>query len=340
MASIAIGAEDLVKEYPGDVRALDGLSFAVEEGTVFGLLGPNGAGKSTAVRILTTLARADEGSAHVAGYDVRSQPEQVRSTIGVVAQRGGADREATARENLRLSGRLHGLRGAELERRIHELLDRFGLAEAADRIVRTFSGGMERRLDIGLALVHRPRVLFLDEPTTGLDPEVRADMWQEIERLGRDDGITVLLTTHYLEEADRLAADLAIVDRGRVVASGSPDSLKRELRGDAVQVELESELNGAGRSGKHRAVPGAQPWFPGLDRVAGLREVTIDGRVLRARADDGARAVPAVLSTLDAHGVAVASVTVARPSLDDVYLRHAGRTFGEADQDDHTEDNR
>jgi ABC-2 type transport system ATP-binding protein len=316
MASSAIEAEGLVKEYPGDVRALDGLSFAVEEGTVFGLLGPNGAGKSTAVRILTTLARADEGMARVAGHDVRSEPERVRSTIGVVAQRGGADREATARENLRLSGRLHGLRGAELERRIQELLDSFGIAEAADRIVRTFSGGMERRLDIGLALVHRPRVLFLDEPTTGLDPEVRSDMWQEIERLGRDEGITVLLTTHYLEEADRLAADLAIVDRGRVVATGSPDVLKRELRGDAVQVELESELNGS------RA---------GVERVAGLREVTIDGRTLRARADDGARAVPAVLAALDSHGVGVASVTVARPSLDDVYLRYAGRTFGEAD---------
>jgi ABC-2 type transport system ATP-binding protein len=324
MTSIAIGAEGLVKEYPGDVRALDGLSFTVEEGTVFGLLGPNGAGKSTAVRILTTLARADEGTAQVAGHDVRREPERVRSAIGVVAQRGGADREATARENLRLSGRLHGLRGAELESRIHELLDRFGLTEAADRIVRTFSGGMERRLDIGLALVHRPRVLFLDEPTTGLDPEVRADMWQEIERLGRDEGITVLLTTHYLEEADRLAADLAIVDRGCVVATGSPDELKRELRGDAVQVELESELNGA------RA---------GLDGLAGLREVTVDGRTLRARADDGARAVPAVLAVLDSHGVGVASVTVARPSLDDVYLRHAGRTFGEADQDEDQKEN-
>jgi ABC-2 type transport system ATP-binding protein len=317
MTSIAIGAEGLVKEYPGDVRALDGLSFTVEEGTVFGLLGPNGAGKSTAVRILTTLARADEGTAQVAGHDGRREPDQVRSTIGVVAQRGGADREATARENLRLSGRLHGLRGAELESRIQELLDRFGLADAADRIVRTFSGGMERRLDIGLALVHRPRVLFLDEPTTGLDPEVRADMWQEIERLGRDEGITVLLTTHYLEEADRLAADLAIVDRGRVVAAGSPDALKRELRGDAVQVELESDMNGAG-----------------LDRVAGLREVTVEGRTLRARADDGARAVPAVLATLDSHGVGVASVTVARPSLDDVYLRYAGRSFGEADKNE------
>jgi ABC-2 type transport system ATP-binding protein len=313
----AIEVEGLVKHYPGDITALDGLSFVVKEGTVFGLLGPNGAGKSTAVRIATTLARADSGSARVAAHDVATEAAQVRRLIGVVAQNGGADREATARENLRLSGRLHRIPWRELDTRIDELLERFGLSDAADRIVRGFSGGMERRLDVAPALVHRPRVLFLDEPTTGLDPEVRADMWQEIERLGRDEGITVLLTTHYLEEADRLAAQLAIVDRGRVVATGSPDELKRELRGDAVHVELENELNGA---------------RTGLGELAGLRDVTVDGRTLRARADDGARAVPAVLAALDSSGVAVASVTVARPSLDDVYLRYAGRTFGEADK--------
>jgi ABC-2 type transport system ATP-binding protein len=313
----AIEAENLFKTYPGDLRALDGLSFAVEEGTVFGLLGPNGAGKSTAVRIVTTLARPDSGSARVAGHDVLADPAKVRNAIGVVGQRAGADREATARENLRLSARLHGMRGTEREARIDELLERFGLSEAADRIVRGFSGGMERRLDIALALVHRPRVLFLDEPTTGLDPEVRADMWHEIERLGREEGMTVLLTTHYLEEADRLAAQLAIVDRGKVVATGSPDELKRELSGDAVQVELDqAQLNGA---------------RPVLERIAGIAEVSVDGRTVRARAEDGARAVPAVLAALDTHGVAVASVTVARPSLDDVYLRYAGRSFGAAD---------
>jgi ABC-2 type transport system ATP-binding protein len=313
----AIEAEDLFKTYAGDVRALDGLSFAVDEGTVFGLLGPNGAGKSTAVRIVTTLARPDAGSARVAGHDVLADPAKVRNAIGVVGQRAGADREATARENLRLSARLHGMRGTEREARIDELLERFGLSEAADRIVRGFSGGMERRLDIALALVHRPRVLFLDEPTTGLDPEVRADMWHEIERLGREEGMTVLLTTHYLEEADRLAAQLAIVDRGKVVATGSPDELKRELSGDAVQVELDqAELNGA---------------RPVLERIPGIAEISVDGRTVRARAEDGARAVPAVLAALDTHGVAVASVTVARPSLDDVYLRYAGRSFGEAD---------
>jgi ABC-2 type transport system ATP-binding protein len=314
----AIEAEGLVKTYQGDVRALDGLSFSVEEGTVFGLLGPNGAGKSTAVRIVTTLARPDEGRARVAGHDVLTDPAAVRKSIGVVGQRAGADREATARENLRLSARLYGMRGAEREARIDELLERFGLTEAADRIVRGFSGGMERRLDIALALVHRPRVLFLDEPTTGLDPEVRADMWREIERLGRDEGITVLLTTHYLEEADRLAAQLAIVDRGKVVATGSPDELKRELSGDAVQVELEQPgLNGA---------------RPALEGLAGIRELSVEGRTVRARTADGARAVPAVLAALETHGVAVASVTVARPSLDDVYLRYAGRSFGAADE--------
>jgi ABC-2 type transport system ATP-binding protein len=312
----AIEADGLVKTYPGDGRALDCLSFSVEEGTVFGLLGPNGAGKSTAVRIVTTLARPDAGRASVAGHDVLTDPAAVRKAIGVVGQRSGADREATARENLRLGACLYGMRGAEREARIDELLERFGLTEAADRIVRGFSGGMERRLDIALALVHRPRVLFLDEPTTGLDPEVRADMWREIERLGRDEGISVLLTTHSLEEADRLAAQLAIVDRGKVVASGSPDELKRELSGDAEQVELERPgLNGA-RSA--------------LEGIAGIGEVSVEGRTVRARAVDGARAVPAVLTALETHGVGVASVTVARPSLDDVYLRHAGRSFGAA----------
>src|SRR4051794_31159987 len=240
----AIEARGLVKTYPGDVRALDGLDFAVEPSTVFGLLGPNGAGKSTAVKILTTLSRADAGNASVAGHDVLAEPDAVRRSIGVVAQKSGVDREATGRENLRLQGQVYGLRGRELEDRASELLDRFGLTHAADRIGRTYSGGMERRLDIAMALIHKPRVLFLDEPTTGLDPEVRADMWREIEGLATEQGITVLLTTHYLEEADRLAAQLAIVDRGKVVATGTPEELKGDLRGDALMVELDGHHNG------------------------------------------------------------------------------------------------
>jgi ABC-2 type transport system ATP-binding protein len=311
----AIEAEGLVKRY-GEVQALDGLSFSVPQGSVFGLLGPNGAGKSTTVRILTTLSRPDEGSARVAGRDVLAEPGAVRCKIGVVGQRSGVDRDATGRENLRLQGQVYGMRGAELEQRIDELLERFRLADAADRLVKTYSGGMERRLDVALGLVPRPEVLFLDEPTTGLDPEVRAEMWQAIESLAAGQGVTVLLTTHYMEEADRLAARLAIVDRGRIVAQGTPDELKRELRGDAVHVELGATANGNARAA--------------LDRVEGVREVVLDGHALHARADDGARAVPGVLAALDSNGVPVASVTVARPSLEDVYLRHTGRTFEEA----------
>jgi ABC-2 type transport system ATP-binding protein len=312
----AIEAIGLTKTYPGDVQALDGLSFRVEAGTVFGLLGPNGAGKSTTVNILTTLSHPDSGTASVGAFSVLDDAAKVRKAIGVVAQKSGADIQATARENLRLQGQVHGLGGAKLERRADALLDQFHLADAADRLVRTFSGGMQRRLDIALALVHGPRVLFLDEPTTGLDPEVRAEMWEEISRL-TGEGLTVLLTTHYLEEADSLAARLAIVDRGVVVAEGTSDELKRELRGDAVHIELERATNGT--VGK------------ALENVGAVRDVVVNGRALHARADDGARAVPAVLAALDARGFPVASVTVARPSLDDVYLRYAGRTFSAAE---------
>jgi ABC-2 type transport system ATP-binding protein len=309
----AIEVEGLVKTYPRGVRALDGLSFAVEAGTVFGLLGPNGAGKSTTVKILTTLSRPDAGTARVAGLDVRQAPDRVRRAIGYVAQGSASDLNATGRENLTLQGQIYGLGGAMLRRRVDELLGRFGLADAANRLVRTYSGGMQRKLDLALGLIHRPRVLFLDEPTTGLDPEARADLWEGIGQLTRAEGLTILLTTQYLEEADRFAQRLAIVDRGRVVVEGTPEGLKGELRGDAVQIELAAPADG--RVG------------PVLDRVAGVREVTMEGRMLRARADDGASAVPAVLAALEGEGIRVASVTVARPSLDDVYLRYAGRVF-------------
>ena len=309
----AIVADGLEKRYPGDVTALDGLSFSVEAGTIFGLLGPNGAGKSTTVKVLTTLSRPDAGSASVAGFDVLAEPEQVRRVIGTIGQRIAVDVDATGRENLALAGRVNGLGGRPLRERTAELLERFGLADAADRVARTYSGGMQRKLDVAMGLIHRPRVLFLDEPTTGLDPEARADLWAEIERLTRADELTILLTTHYLEEADRLASRLAIVDHGRVVATGSPDELKAELRGDAIVVELADGPD-------ERAVSV-------LTRVPGIGESLVDGRSLRARVDRGASAVPAVLSALEGAGIGVASVTVSRPSLDDVYLRHTGRSF-------------
>jgi ABC-2 type transport system ATP-binding protein len=323
--AFAIEAAGLVKTYQGEVRALDGLSFEVEEGTVFGLLGPNGAGKSTAVKILTTLTTADEGDGRVAGFDVTSHAAKVRMAIGTVQQRSTVDLEATGRENLRLQGQVYGLRGKDLEARAAELLEQFGLTEAADRIARGYSGGMQRRLDIGMALIHRPSVLFLDEPTTGLDPEVRADMWTEISRLANEQGLTILLTTHYLEEADKLASQLAIVDRGKVVAEGTPEALKADLRGDAIHVEL-ADADTDGRVAN------------ALERVSEVRDVTLDGRSLRARVDDGARAVPVVLQALEAEGMTVASVLIARPSLDDVYLRYAGRTFDKAEAEAEAEE--
>ncbi|MEV6050001.1 ATP-binding cassette domain-containing protein [Streptomyces sp. NPDC052107] len=317
----AVEARRLVKAYPGDVTALNGMDITVAPGTVFGLLGPNGAGKSTTVKILTTLARPDSGTATVAGHDVLRHPDRVRRAIGVVAQQSGADPVATGRENLQLQGRLYGLTAAALNRRVDELLERFSLADAARRPVKGYSGGMRRRLDVALGLVHRPEVLFLDEPTTGLDPEARTAMWEEIGRLAGEEGLTILLTTHYLEEADRLAERIAIVDRGRIVVEGTPDALKGELRGDAVHLELGEPVGEAGRT----LLTGA------LTALPGVHEALCEGRRISVRADDGAATVPALLAALDRAGVTVSSATVARPSLDDVYLRHAGRRYAEAE---------
>src|SRR3954468_14743224 len=233
----AIAVQDLRKRY-GDVQALDGVSFAVREGEVFGLLGPNGAGKSTTVRTLVTLTKPDSGSASVAGRDVLRDQFAVRKALGYVPQDSGIDQLGTGRENLTLQGHVEGMSGRALGARVDELLSLVGLAEAADRVVKGYSGGMRRRLDIALGLVHRPRVLFLDEPTTGLDPEARVAMWAEVGRLAEQESLTILLTTHYLEEADELADRLAIVSRGKVVAEGTPNELKSRLSGDAVHVEL------------------------------------------------------------------------------------------------------
>ena len=312
----AIHTHDLVKTYPGDVRALDGLGFDVDAGTIFGLLGPNGAGKSTTVKILTTLTRPDAGAAAVAGIDVLAHPDRVRKAIGAVGQKPGFDPAATGRENLVLQGELYDVTGRELKRRVADLLERFGLADASDRAAGTYSGGMQRRLDVALGLVHSPQVLFLDEPTTGLDPEVRAEMWAEIRRLN-EQGMTILLTTHYLEEADELADRLAIVDRGTIVAEGTSDELKSALQGDSIEIELAAAPNGDVRAA--------------VERVTGVTEVTVDARVLRARARDGATAMPNVLAALHEGGHAVARVSMSRPSLDEVYLRHAGRAFDQAD---------
>ncbi len=313
----AIVAEELRKRYR-TVQALDGVSFAVREGEVFGLLGPNGAGKSTAVRVLTTLTQPDSGHASVAGEDVVAHPARVRRAIGYVAQDSGVDWEATGRENLLLQGRIHGMAGKPLHARVDELLDLVGLRDAANRVARGYSGGMKRRLDIAIGLVHKPKVLFLDEPTTGLDPEARAAMWVEVERLAHAESLTILLTTHYLEEADRLAERVAIVSRGRIVVEGTPEELKHNLRGESVSVEL-TEQNGR---------------IADAERIVGGvgSEVKVEGQVLRARVPNGAEAIPVILGALDDAGIEVASVTTARPSLDEVYLHYTGRDFTTEDQ--------
>ncbi|MCI2420202.1 ATP-binding cassette domain-containing protein [Saccharopolyspora sp. K220] len=316
-ADPAVEAVDLVKTYPAGrnkrpVTALRGLSFSAARGSVFGLLGPNGAGKSTTVKILSALSAADSGSARVAGIDVVTQPERVRRAIGFVSQKPSTDPMGTATENLLLAGRLHGMSRRDAVARARELLDRFGLADAANRLVQTYSGGMARKLDVALGLMHRPQVLFLDEPTTGLDPHARSEMWAEVARMAGEEQMAVLLTTHYLEEADHLADRLAIVDHGTVVAAGTPDELKSGLRGDGVHVELAQADDKA---------------LPVLQTVPELRDITMAGSAVRGRTDDGARALRPVLAALEEAGIAVSSATLARPSLDDVYLRHTGRTL-------------
>jgi ABC-2 type transport system ATP-binding protein len=314
----AIAVDGLRKRY-GEIQALDGVSFSVREGEIVGLLGPNGAGKSTTVRVLVTLTHPDEGSATVAGHDVVRESNAVRRVIGYVPQESGVDRRATGRENLLLQGQVHGMSGRALRERVDELLGVVGIADAADRIVEGYSGGMRRRLDVALGLVHRPRVLFLDEPTTGLDPEARVAMWEEVGHLAEQESLTILLTTHYLEEADELADRLAIVSQGKVVVEGTPADLKSRLSGDAVHVELaDGQVDDARRV---------------LEQVHAPVETTLaDGRTLVSRVPEGGHALPGILAALAAAGIPVAAVSVHRPSLDDVYLHYTGREFATEDR--------
>ncbi|MGK3951432.1 ATP-binding cassette domain-containing protein [Microbacterium sp. I2] len=323
LSTPAIVARDLVKVYRGRgrrsaVHALDGLGFEVPAGRVFGLLGPNGAGKSTTTKILTTLSRPTSGTARVAGFDVARQPDAVRSAIGYVSQGSSTDPLLTATENLEIAARLRGVARVDARERARRLLQEFGLAVASARPVSTFSGGMRRRLDVAAALVHRPRVLFLDEPTTGLDPEARAAMWAEIRRLSGEEALTVVLTTHYMEEADRLADELLLVNRGRAVVQGTPAELKAGLHGDSVRVSLIEPDSATVRA----AIAG----IPGLRDVV-VEASGVDG-VLAARTDDASAAVGAMIAALDAAGVRFGQVSASHPTLDDVYLHFVGHTFG------------
>jgi ABC-2 type transport system ATP-binding protein len=300
------------------VAAVSGIDLTVAEGEIFGLLGPNGAGKTTTLRILTTLLPADDGSAFVAGADVRRSPAQVRRRIGYVGQRGGADASATGRENLTLAGRLFGLSAAATRARCAELLGVFDLGSFADRPVRTYSGGQRRRLEVALGIMHRPRVLFLDEPTTGLDPQNRANLWSQL-RLLRDGGTTVFLTTHYLDEADQLSDRVAIVDHGRVIALGTPDQLKERYPGNTITVTPDVPLAGLGDVVRELA---------GAEFVTGA--AAGENGTVRLTVTDATAGMAAAFALLAARGIGTRAAALARPSLDDIFLRETGGSLRDA----------
>jgi ABC-2 type transport system ATP-binding protein len=298
------------------VDAVRGVDLTVFEGEIFGFLGPNGAGKTTTLRMLATLLQPDGGQATIAGADLRRDPGGVRKRIGYVAQGGSTWDESTAREELVLQARMYGIGKSDAQRRAAAALDSFELAEYADRKCKTYSGGQRRRVDIALGIIHGPRVVFLDEPTTGLDPQSRAHMWDEVRRL-RAEGMTIFLTTHYLDEADALCDRIAIMDQGLVVAEGTPAELKREISGDVLVVGLAS-----GAAQPAAAVLQREPYVNRL-------ETTEDGG-LRLFVDDGATAIPHVLRSVDAAGLSLSTVELHRPSLDDVFLTKTGRSLRES----------
>jgi ABC-2 type transport system ATP-binding protein len=297
------------------VEAVRGVDLFVTEGEIFGFLGPNGAGKTTTLRMLATLIDPDGGEATIAGADLRRDPGEVRRRIGYVAQGGSTWDDSTAREELVLQARMYGIGKADAQQRAARALEAFQLSEYADRRCKTYSGGQRRRVDIALGIIHEPRIVFLDEPTTGLDPQSRAHMWDEVRRL-RADGMTVFITTHYLDEADALCDRVAIMDHGLIVAEGTPDELKREISGDVVTVSV----NGATEE--------AAKLLDGQDFV--IRQESPDEGGLRLFVDTGATAIPQILRVLDGAGLPLASIELHRPSLDDVFLTKTGRSLRES----------
>jgi ABC-2 type transport system ATP-binding protein len=311
-AQNGIEVSGLVREFKGGVRAVDGIDFEVRPGEIYGFLGPNGAGKSTTVHMLTTLLPPTAGSARVAGHDVVKEGAAVRDSIGAALQEAALDPNLTAREHMRLQGALHGMQKDERTRRGDELIDRVGLSDAADRKVGGYSGGMKRRLDLALALLHGPRVLFLDEPTTGLDIQSRTALWDEVARLSRDEGTTIFLTTQYLEEADQLADHLGIIDQGKIVAAGTTDALKADVGRPTVEVVPVDHAE------RDRAVELLRPFgelVPGTPQGAAVR------------LQEGSEVLPDIIRSFDQAGVRVANLELHEASLNDVFLTQTGRSL-------------
>ncbi|HEY8172701.1 MAG TPA: ATP-binding cassette domain-containing protein [Dehalococcoidia bacterium] len=308
----AILATGLTKHFAGDIRAVDGIELNIPEGMIFGFLGANGSGKTTTVRMLTTLLRPTSGHAEVLGLDVERYSGAVRERIGVALQEAGLDDVQTGRELLMLQARLYGLSSAEARLRVAELLDIVDLADAADRRVKTYSGGMQRRLDLAAALVHRPKVVFLDEPTTGLDPISRDAIWRYVRELNTSDGVTFFLTTQYLEEADRLADEVAIMDAGKIVAQGSPAELKSSIATDVVTVRIEGGDDSVARA--EQVVRG----------VEGIEEVRTVEESIVVYVQDGSSAIARIVLLLNDAGLRAREVTLAQPTLDDVFLQKTG----------------
>ena len=311
--SYAIYTEELARTF-GDVRAVDGVDLAVPFGEIYGFLGPNGAGKTTVIRMLITLLAPTSGEMRVAGYDVVRQPNEVRLRIGAAQQEAALDNKQTGRELLRLQGRIYGLSQRLADQRIGELSDLVDIGEAMDRLIGTYSGGMKRRLDLAAALIHRPIVLFLDEPTTGLDPISRARIWEEIRNINSEMGVTIFLTTQYLEEADALAHRVGIIDRGQLAAQGAPADLKRARGSDLIVVRLDGNVEGA---------------LAALTGIPQVQHVEAHGQELTVSVSNGASLISAVALALDRHGVQVQELTLRTPSLDDVFLQVTGARLQE-----------
>ncbi len=321
MSQPAVLVEGLEKTYKGGTRAVDGIDFSVSAGEFFGFLGPNGAGKTTTIKVLATLLPKSAGRAVVAGYDVTRDPKAVRRSIGFAMQEVGLDDLSTGQNFLFLQGVLYGMSRADARRRAQELLELVGLSAVAKRRVGTYSGGMRRRIDLAGALMHNPRILFLDEPTTGLDPQSRLAIWDHLRQLN-EQGVTILLTTQLMEEADRLCGRIAIIDNGRIVAAGSPGSLKSQVGGDVVHVRLGADDD---RNGRRAAAESA------LAELAWVKSVTATADGVSVQVQDGNSAAPEIMRLLHGRAIPVATLAVASPTLDDVFLRHTGRQIRDAE---------